>query len=202
MSRSQGRKASKRGPSRVLMVIGFFAVLIAGGYVAYSLFESDATVPGKQPEQTEGTSPSGAASGGNNTSADTGQSDNDETGSEGDNQQTPAQLLEAGVTDADIAKTYDIVIAGGRVINPETKLDQEGLNIGISGGTIGVVTAKPLQGKRVIDAKGLVVSPGFIDNLSYDPNPLGVWQKIGDGVTSNIAMHGGTVYTKQMVQLL
>lgn len=192
MSRSQGRKASKRGPSRVLMVIGFFAVLIAGGYVAYSLFESDATVPGKQPEQTEGTSPSGAASGSNNTSADTGQSDNDETGSEGDNQQTPAQLLEAGVTDADIAKTYDIVIAGGRVINPETKLDQEGLNIGISGGTIGVVTAKPLQGKRVIDAKGLVVSPGFIDNLSYDPNPLGVWQKIGDGVTSNIAMHGGT----------
>ena len=57
MSRSQGRKPSRRGPSRAFMVIGFFVVLIAGGYVAYSLFESDATAPGKQPEQTEGTSP-------------------------------------------------------------------------------------------------------------------------------------------------
>ena len=122
MSRSQGRKTSRRGPSRVLMVIGFFAVLIAGGYVAYSLFESDATVPGKQPEQTEGTSPSGAASGSNNTSADTGQSDNDETGSEGDNPQTPAQLLEAGVTDADIAKTYDIVIAEDGLLIPRRNL--------------------------------------------------------------------------------
>ena len=36
------------------------------------------------------------------------------------------------------------------------------------------------------------MAPGFIDNLSYDPNPLGVWNKIADGVTSNIAMHGGT----------
>ncbi|GLX69682.1 amidohydrolase family protein [Paenibacillus glycanilyticus] len=89
-------------------------------------------------------------------------------------------------------KVYDTVIAGGRVINPETKLDQTGWNIGISGGQVAMVTPKPLKGKQVIDAKGLVVAPGFIDNLSYDPNPLGVWNKIADGVTTNIAMHGGT----------
>ncbi|MUT68415.1 amidohydrolase family protein [Paenibacillus sp. NEAU-GSW1] len=95
-------------------------------------------------------------------------------------------------TDEELAKTYDTVITGGRVINPETQLDGPGWNVGIEGGGIAIVTPKPLKGKKVIDAKGMVVAPGFIDNLSYDPNPLGVWQKIADGVTANIAMHGGT----------
>jgi len=99
---------------------------------------------------------------------------------------------DAFVTQADLDVEYDIVIRNGRVINPETKLDREGLNVGILGGTIGVVTSHPLKGKRVIDATGLVVAPGFIDNLSYDPNFYGVWNKIADGVTANIAMHGGT----------
>ncbi|WP_246469838.1 amidohydrolase family protein [Cohnella nanjingensis] len=93
---------------------------------------------------------------------------------------------------AELAKTYDLVIRGGRVVNPETKLDREGLNVAVADGRIALVTDKPVKGRRVIDAAGLVVSPGFIDNLSYDPNPLGVWNKIADGVTSNIAMHGGT----------
>ncbi|WP_311772822.1 amidohydrolase family protein [Cohnella xylanilytica] len=89
-------------------------------------------------------------------------------------------------------RVYDIVIRGGRVINPETKLDREGLNVAVEDGRIALVTDRPIAGERVIDAKGLVVSPGFIDNLSYDPNPVGVWNKLADGVTSNIAMHGGT----------
>lgn len=100
-------------------------------------------------------------------------------------------------SEAELTKTYDTVIAGGRVMNPETKLDEIGWNVGISEGKIAIVTPKPLLGKRIIDAKGLVVAPGFIDNLSYDPNPLGVWQKIADGVTANIAMHGGTAEPAQ-----
>ncbi|WP_255570761.1 amidohydrolase family protein [Cohnella sp. CFH 77786] len=89
-------------------------------------------------------------------------------------------------------EVYDLVIRGGRVINPETKLDRTGLSVAVKDGTIALVTDQPLRGKKVIDAAGLVVAPGFIDNLSYDPNPLGVWNKIADGVTTNIAMHGGT----------
>jgi len=95
-------------------------------------------------------------------------------------------------TSSELEQTYDIVIAGGRVINPETKLDREGLNVAVQDGKIALVTDRKLKGKRVIDATGLVVAPGFIDNLSYDPNPVGVWNKIADGVTANIAMHGGT----------
>ena len=86
---------------------------------------------------------------------------------------------------------YDLVIVNGRVINPETRLDSL-LNIGIRGGTIEVVTGDQLRGKDTIDARGLVVAPGFIDILSYNPNPVGVWNKIADGVTTNLAMHGGT----------
>lgn len=95
-------------------------------------------------------------------------------------------------TASELSKTYDIVISNGRVINPETKLDREGLNVAVQEGKIALVTDQKLTGKREIDATGLVVSPGFIDNLSYDPNPVGVWNKIADGVTTNIAMHGGT----------
>ncbi|MFF2483561.1 amidohydrolase family protein [Paenibacillus sp. NPDC058071] len=104
----------------------------------------------------------------------------------------PASAAKESEAAAELAVEYDLVIAGGRVIDPETKLDGEGWNVGITGSRIEAVTAKPLKGKRIIQAKGLVVAPGFIDNLSYDPNPLGVWQKIADGVTANIAMHGGT----------
>lgn len=97
-------------------------------------------------------------------------------------------------TPAELARTYDIVIRGGRVINPETRLDRAGLNVAIDDGRIALVTDKPVRGRREIDASGLVVAPGFIDNLSYDPNPVGVWNKLADGVTSNIAMHGGTAH--------
>lgn len=93
---------------------------------------------------------------------------------------------------ADVNQTYDIVIENGRVIDPETATDQENMNLGIIGNKVAAVTKEKLKGKKVIDATGLVVAPGFIDNLSYDPNPLGVWNKIADGVTTNNAMHGGT----------
>ncbi|MFX3634995.1 MAG: amidohydrolase family protein [Candidatus Pristimantibacillus sp.] len=119
-------------------------------------------------------------------------SNGNEDGDKGSHGSEPAQLALQQWSEAELTKTYDTVIAGGRVMNPETKLDEKGWNVGISEGKIAIVTPKPLQGKRTIDASGLVVAPGFIDNLSYDPNPLGVWQKIADGVTTNIAMHGGT----------
>ncbi|MDG0795233.1 amidohydrolase family protein [Cohnella ginsengisoli] len=103
----------------------------------------------------------------------------------------PASVL-ADPSEAELARVYDTVIVGGRVINPETGLDRRGVNVAVQGSRIALVTDRTVKGRRTIDARGLVVAPGFIDNLSYDPNPLGVWNKIADGVTANIAMHGGT----------
>ena len=57
---------------------------------------------------------------------------------------------------------YDVVIKGGRVIDPETGLDAV-RNVGIQGEKIAAVTEKPIEGKQTIDATGHVVSPGFID---------------------------------------
>jgi N-acyl-D-aspartate/D-glutamate deacylase len=64
------------------------------------------------------------------------------------------------------AQTYDIVIANGRVMDPESSLDAI-RNVGIRGHSIAAISGKPLQGRTVIDAKGLVVAPGFIDLHSH-----------------------------------
>ena len=58
--------------------------------------------------------------------------------------------------------TFDVVIRGGRVVDPETGLDAV-RNVGITGGRIAAVSADPLNGSSAIDAAGLVVAPGFID---------------------------------------
>jgi N-acyl-D-aspartate/D-glutamate deacylase len=88
---------------------------------------------------------------------------------------------------------YDVVILGGRIMDPERRMDMTE-NVGIADGTIRAITAKPIAGTIVINARGLVVAPGFIDLLSYDPVEPGVWNKIADGVTTALAMHGGTAF--------
>src|SRR5260221_8969940 len=84
---------------------------------------------------------------------------------------------------------FDVVIAGGRVMDPESGYDRIA-NVGVKGGSVAAITQQALTGTRTIDARDLVVAPGFIDNLSYEPNTYGVWFKIADGVTTTLGMHG------------
>ena len=88
---------------------------------------------------------------------------------------------------------FDLAIVGGRVIDPASGFDHVA-SIGVSGTTVAAIAAgpdaAPLQAAQTIDATGLVVSPGFIDILSYSPNGYGEWFKLADGVTSNLGMHG------------
>jgi hypothetical protein len=86
---------------------------------------------------------------------------------------------------------YDIVISGGRVIDPETKLDAK-RNVGIKGGKIAAVTEKAIEGKETIDAKGHVVCPGFIDMHFHNvDSAFGVKVGLRDGVTTPMELEVG-----------
>ncbi len=92
---------------------------------------------------------------------------------------------------------FDLVILNGTVINPEKETIKFAHNIGIKGEKVEVITREDISGKEEIDATGLIVSPGFIDVLSYSPNSVGNRYKVADGVTTNLAMHGATDDFKQ-----
>ncbi len=85
---------------------------------------------------------------------------------------------------------YDIVIRGGRVLDPESKLDAV-RDLGIRGGVIRAVSEKPLTGKRVLDAKGHIVAPGFIDLHSHGQDEESYRAKAMDGVTTALEMEVG-----------
>jgi len=80
---------------------------------------------------------------------------------------------------------YDLVIANGRVIDPETQLDAI-RHLGISDGSIRQISQQPLQGHKAIDASGLVVAPGFIDIHSHTPTLLGQKVNLLDGITTQL----------------
>src|SRR5216684_3428649 len=89
-----------------------------------------------------------------------------------------------------LAQQYDLVIEGGRVLDPETGLDAT-RNIGIMGGKIARISADPLRAKRVISAKGLVVAPGFIDLHQHGQDLDSGQVKALDGVTTALEMEIG-----------
>ena len=89
------------------------------------------------------------------------------------------------------AEPFDTVIANGRVMDPATELDAI-RHIGITGGTIKSISKTPLKGKSVIDAKGLVVAPGFVDLHQHGQGPEDYPYKAMDGVTTALELEVGT----------
>jgi N-acyl-D-aspartate/D-glutamate deacylase len=88
------------------------------------------------------------------------------------------------------AQTYDTVLQGGRVMDPETGVDAI-RNVGITGGRIMRISSEPLTAKRVLDAKGLVVAPGFIDLHQHAQDVASSRLKAFDGVTTALEMEIG-----------
>jgi N-acyl-D-aspartate/D-glutamate deacylase len=88
-------------------------------------------------------------------------------------------------------ESYDVVITGGRVMDPESGLDTV-RNIGIVSEKIRMISEAPLQGKQTIDAKGLVVAPGFIDLHQHGQDGRNYQYKARDGVTTSLELVVGT----------
>lgn len=85
---------------------------------------------------------------------------------------------------------YDIVLAGGRVMDPESGLDAV-RHVGIRGDRIAALSERPLQGATVVDVSGLVVTAGFVDLHAHGQNPSdNAWQ-VRDGVTTALELEGG-----------
>ncbi|MDA2913468.1 amidohydrolase family protein [Acidobacteriia bacterium AH_259_A11_L15] len=102
----------------------------------------------------------------------------------GSSAQRPAEVQEV-----------DVVIRNGRVMDPETGTDAI-LAVAVDQGRIVALgsAAEKLRGRREIDARNLVVAPGFIDLLArLTPEEETQSFKVMDGVTAVFNMHGGPV---------
>jgi N-acyl-D-glutamate deacylase len=87
-------------------------------------------------------------------------------------------------------ESYDIVLANGRVIDPETYLDGQ-MHVGIQGDRIAAVSEAPLEGKEVIDVSGMIVSPGFIDMHAHGQDIGANRMQAFDGVTTALDLEAG-----------
>lgn len=87
--------------------------------------------------------------------------------------------------------SYDVAINGGRVINPETQLDAV-RSVGIRDGKIAAISETPLDAENVVDARGLVVSPGFINLHSHSVATAGYRLELLDGVTTVLELEAGS----------
>jgi N-acyl-D-aspartate/D-glutamate deacylase len=85
---------------------------------------------------------------------------------------------------------YPLVLTGGRVMDPETGLD-EVRDVGIVDGKIAAISETWLLGREQLSVEGLVVAPGFIDLHSHAQTPLGQHFQVRDGVTTALELEAG-----------
>ncbi|MFG6280271.1 amidohydrolase family protein [Microbacterium sp. 5K110] len=86
----------------------------------------------------------------------------------------------------------DIVIRGGRVVDPRSA--QDGIaDVAVRDGRIIAVGQVSATARSTIDARGLVVAPGFIDLHSHAQTPIGLGFQALDGVTTALDLESGTL---------
>jgi N-acyl-D-aspartate/D-glutamate deacylase len=97
------------------------------------------------------------------------------------------------------AQQYDVVIEGGRVMDPETGLDAV-RNVGIRDGKIARISPDALSGRRVLHGGGLVVAPGFIDLHQHGQDMESQRVKALDGVTTALELEIGVPDVAQFLK--
>lgn len=88
------------------------------------------------------------------------------------------------------AQLYDLVLEGGRVMDPESGLDAR-MNVGILDGSIAAISQDRLQGREVVDVSGQVIAPGFIDLHAHGQDPFSRDLQVRDGVTTALELESG-----------
>jgi len=110
------------------------------------------------------------------------------------------RLLIVGAASAlSLLAQYDLVIAGGRVMDPESGLDAV-RHVGLKNGKIAAISTRPLKGGKVIDATNLVVAPGFIDLHSHGTTNEANEYQAHDGVTTALELESGMPSLKTYLQ--
>ena len=84
----------------------------------------------------------------------------------------------------------DLVILGGRVMDPETRLDAV-RDVAVTDGRITAVAEGGVAGRDTIDASGLVVAPGFVDLHAHGQDTVSAKLQALDGVTTALEMEIG-----------
>jgi N-acyl-D-aspartate/D-glutamate deacylase len=97
------------------------------------------------------------------------------------------------------APQYDLVLEGGRVMDPETGMDAV-RNVGIRDGKIARISSEALSGGRVVSASGLVVAPGFIDLHQHGQEMESQRVKALDGVTTALELEIGAPDVAQFLK--
>ncbi len=92
-------------------------------------------------------------------------------------------------------RDLDLVVTGGRVIDPETGLDAV-RDVGVVRNEIVAISREVLQnrlkqGGVLLDAAGKVVSPGFIDLHAHGQSAEANRYQAMDGVTTALELEGG-----------
>jgi N-acyl-D-aspartate/D-glutamate deacylase len=87
---------------------------------------------------------------------------------------------------------FDLVLRGGRVIDPASGLDAV-RNVAIRNGRIAAISTRPLGAREVLDVSGLVVAPGFIDLHAHGQDLESSRWQAHDGVTTALELEGGAL---------
>ena len=84
----------------------------------------------------------------------------------------------------------DLVLRGGRVVDPESGLDAVA-DVAVAGGQVAGIGGSLAQGTAEVDVGGLVVTAGFIDLHSHVNTVAGLWLQAMDGVTTALELEAG-----------
>ena len=97
-------------------------------------------------------------------------------------------------------EAHDIVLLGGRVMDPESGLDAI-RTVGIRGDRIVEISENALRGEETVDASGLVVAPGFIDPHAHGQTNRANEFQAHDGVTTALELESGKAFLREWLAL-